>query len=300
MPTLPLPLGGTVLTFGDLPVVDQESIAALEPHFVAASDNAPVRDAIRAALVAMFCAYQDETARAAMQSNVLFATGVFLDGLGQDEGVFRQAESEPYTRAGDDAYRARIIVQGGTVTPDIILAAVNSILADYSDVPAVYLESMLDRGYCRSDTTTPYIAYVRNGVVAGNVDPTYPDRLFEDDEAENLGLSIPDRHPGGFFCFSDTFGRLFVLRIPLLSSVDNAGAFASSETLGPAGSDPGYPDGFGIFCTDGSVVPIPEWSFFRDAPATAVSVYQSIVNTVNRLVAHSVRWALIPDPLLTA
>lgn len=296
MPLLPLPIGGTAIGAGDLPVVDTDSIAALEPLMVKESDSAPVRDAIRAALTAMFTYYQDQIAESAMQSSVLYATGQYLDGLGRDEGVFRQ-DDEPYTSAGDAAYRARIITQGGTVTPDVICAAVNSILAPYSDIPCRYLESMLDRGFCRDDTTTGYVAYLRDGTVVGNIDPTYVDRLYINDAASNEGVSITNRGPGGFFCFADTIGRFFVLRIPVLALLDSDGAFASDGT---ADWNAAVNFNFGLFCRDDSL-PLSAtiaWSFFRDAPATSTAVYQSIVNTVNRLVGHSIRWVLLPDPLL--
>lgn len=296
MPLLPLPLNGSAIDNGDLPIVDQDSIAALEPHLVRDSDSAPVRDAIRAALVAMFTYYQDQTSGAAAQSDVLYATGIYLDGLGRDEGVFRDPNSEPYTQAGDAAYRARIITQGGTVTPQAICAAVNALLAPYTNIPCRYLESLLDRGYCRTNTTNPNVAYVRNGQVVGNVDPTYVDRLYPNDAAQNLGASIDSRRPGGFFCFSDTIGRYFVLRIPSLTLVDNSGAFAFDGTLNSNGVTP-ESLGYGLFCTNGSVVPQPWWDFFRNAPATSIGIYQAIVNTVNRLVGHSIRWELIVDPL---
>lgn len=296
MPLLPLPIGGANIGAGDLPVVDNDSIAALEPHLVQDSDDAPVRDAIRAALVAMFTYYQDQTSLAALQSSVLFATGIYLDGLGRDEGVFRQS-TEPYTQAGDAAYRARIILQGGTVTPQAILAAVNSLLAPYSTIPARYLESIMDRGYTRSSTANPQAAYVRDGSTIGNCDPTYVDRVYKDDAASNLGQWVDSRHPGGFWSFSDDIGRLFVLRIPSLAAVDSSGAYAFDGTLNGNGVTP-ESLGYGLFCTDGSVVPQTWWDFFRNAPATATGVYQEIVNTVNRLVGHSIRWELVPDPLL--
>ena len=295
MPQLPLPVGGAHLGAGDLPIVDMESVAALEPHLVRDSDNAPVRDAIRAGLVAMFTYYQDSTSVAAMQSNVLYATGIYLDGLGRDEGVFRQ-DDEPYTSAGDAAYRARIVLQGGTVTPDAICSAVNSLLAPYSSIKCRYLESILDRGFCRDATVNPNVAYVRDGATVGNVDPTYVDRLFPDDAAANAGASIANRGPGGFFCFSDLIGRFFVLRIPALSLLDTSGAFADNGTANYSGAAGGI--NYGLFCTDGSVTPQSWWDFVRDAPATSTAVYQSIVNTVNRLIGHSIRWELIPDPLL--
>jgi hypothetical protein len=302
MPTLPLPTGDVGINSGDLPVVDEDSIRLLEPHLVQDGDPAPVRNAIRAALVALYTNYQNVTDFAARQSDVRYATGIYLDGLGRDEGVFRQTD-EPYTQLGDSAYRARIIVQGGTVAPEVIMAAVNSILAPYTTIRAAYLEELMDCGFCRSDLVNTNVAFVRDppevagGATQGNADPTYLSRLLPDDAASNLGVSLANRHPGGFFCFSDDNGRLFVIRIPSLSGVDAQGAFAFDGTpvLGVTPESKGY----GIFCTNGSVVPADTtWSFFRNAPAVAAAIYQSIVNAVNRLVGHSIRWTLIPDPLL--
>lgn len=297
MPLLPLPLGGSSIASNDLPIVDTTSIAALEPYLVRDSDSAPVRDSIRRALVAMFTFYQDATSASTAQSNVLYATGIYLDGLGADEGVFRYP-SEPYTQTGDAAYRARILVQGGTVTPTVIMLAVNAILAPYTAIKAHYLESIMDRGYCRSSGTNPNVAYVRDGTTAGDRDPTYLDRLYPNDAAQNLGVSIDDRRPGGFWCFSDTIGRYFVLRIPPLDSVDNAGAFAFNGQLNSNGVTP-ESLGYGIFCGDGTSTIQPWWDFFRTSPATSADIYATIVNTVNRLLGASIRWELIVDPLLT-
>lgn len=298
MPLLPLPIGGANIACGDLPIVDDLSIAALEPLLVTEADTAPVRDAIRAGLAAMFTRYQDGTARAAMQSNVLYANGIYLDGLGADEGVFRQT-TEPYTQVGDAAYRARIIVQGGTVAPAYIIAASNSVLATYG-LPQItrYLESLSDRGYCKSTTYAAgsFAAYVRTGGVTCAVNPSYPDRVYPDDAAANGGASVPNRQPGGFFCFSDTIGRYFVLRVPNVTGLDGDGGFPFQPYLNSA-SQQVYPEfqGNGLFCSSGSVAVPNGWSFMRSNNFTSQVVYQAIVNAVSRLVGQSVRWSLVAD-----
>ncbi len=286
MPTLPMLLDSPI-SGGDLPVTDAESIARLEPYFVSEQATAAVRDAVRAALVAMFTLYQAELSDAAGQGDVLRATGIYLAGLGTDRKVFQQS-GEP-----QEAYRARIIQQGGVVTPNIIMIAVNAILAPYTGIKAAYLESILDRAFI-SNGTSPYRAYVRDGVTLGGVDPSYPDRLYDDDIAAN-GVSIPNRHPAGFWSFGDFVGRYFVLRIPDLSAINNEIANVYNGT-----SSNGVPTetlGNGFFVYNATITSYR--TYVNEKTSLALDLYQAVVNTVNALIGHSIRWRLSVDPLMS-
>jgi len=284
MPVLPLilpaPIGG-----GDLVFNDVNDIIAIEADFIRESDSAPVRDAIRNGLLAMFRAYENSSSRAAALMDVLTSEGIYLDGVGADHQVFR-ADGE-----NDSDYRLRILFNGDVTTPTAVLAIAESILQPYTAIPPVYLESIRDRGYC-TDGTPSFRAYVRSGSVAGNCDPTYTDRLFYDDRAANGGDYIAARHPGGFWCFSETLGRYFILRIPSLDAIDTevANVFDGTSPLEAIGA--------GAFSFDGTSTAFN--TYYYVSATTSEAVYSAIATSVSRIVGQSIRWQLEVDPLLTA
>lgn len=298
MPVLPLPVGGAPLSGGDLPVVDQVSIAAVEPYIVSSSDIAPVRDGIRAGLVALYTGYQPTGAQgyqqtssiASAQCDPLRATGTYLDGLGKERGILRQASEL------DTPYRARIIMSGAVVSPNAICAATNAILAPYTAIPCKYLESVLDRAYVY-DGTSPHVAYVTaaTGASLGSSNPSYNDRYYPDDAVANGGISIPNRGPGGFWSFGDCIGRFFVLRVPSLAALD---ASVVSVYNGLPAGGAAEAAGLGFYASDGSLPSPASWTFVG-VGQTVAGVYSAIAQAVQRLVGHSIRWSLFSDPTLT-
>lgn len=316
MPNLPLPLGGTALSGGDLPVSDASSVLAVFPDFLKSSDPAPVRDAIVAALVAMFTSYQDLAAYCAAQSDVLRATGTYLDGLLNDRGVRRQVGEN------DDDYRARGLAFQQVVTPAAIVAAANSILAPVSNVEAQCFDATLDRAFLGGE--------IGFGTVIGTRSfpgfaPHYLDRLYPDDEATN-GVARDNCDPGGMWLFSDLFGRYFVLRIPDIATLDSVlqlcyagvrldpsdalvpelgGATPASSAAIPSGYLASSLGGTGLFLGDGSNSSGAEAdgsvaTFMFATSTDSARVYQLIANTVERIKGHSMRWKLYVDPNLTS
>lgn len=300
MPSLPLPHGNSQLGGGDFPVTGIDDVLEVLPSFLQTSDPSPVRDALLAGLTAALVTYQERAGYAAAQSDVLRATGSYQVGLGQDRGVYRQATETVLQ------YRARILSIPNLVTPAAILAAVNSILAPFTTVRAQVFESILDRWYVRkgpgggAPPTTGFHSFVYRTSTKNPSSPYYPDRLYEQDAAENDGLFRPQSNPGGARVFGDTVGRMFMFRIPPLSAIDGnfVAVYDTSENV--PYPQPTIQPGAGMFVYRAGSAGSPYGAYVRSVSATAASVYAALVNTISRLHAQSIRWRLEVDPTLTS
>ncbi len=301
MPTLPLapPVSPAA---GDLPTRSTRDVLAVLPAFVRASDSAAVRDALAAALLVILRRHQEISGYASAQSDLLRATGLYLEGLCEDHGVFRQAGEQ------QEALRARVLTTPDLVTPEAILAAANAILAPWTRGAAQYLESALDRLFI-SDGTASWHSFV-------GACPSYPDRLYADDAVANDGYARPQSNPGAAWVFADSVGRYFILRVPAIAPVDVALAYDGTRlaVVDPSvpelgGAEPAaYPPlgigdlppasgGRGLFVGDGSS---PENATFVFPPlADPLSVYQALATTIDRIKGHSIRWAMLVDERLT-
>jgi len=277
MPILPLPPDATALGAGDLSVVTDDDVKQLLPAFVRQSDDAPVRDAIAAALRVIVLEYGRRAERAAARVDVLRAEDDDLIGVGQDHDVFA-SDGE-----SNDSLRSRILDVRALVTPTAIMAAVNSILAPHTSVLAQYGERVQDAWFV-GDGTSDWHSFVWDST--SSMSPYYPDRFYEDDATENGGRFRPQSNPGGARVFNDVIGRLFYIRIPALSGLDDGGAFASGVDLLNGR----------FYVGDGSSADVS--NAIRSVPATARTVFDAIVSTVNRIKGHGIRWALFEDPKL--
>lgn len=266
----------TLLVNTDLPVTSEADIAQLLPYFVRQSDSAVVRDAWVAMLTVLFKEYQKYAEYAAKQSDILYATGMYLQGLGADRGVFKQAGED------DETYRARILSTPALVTPDAIMAAVNAILAPYTVKKANYFEAALDRWFVQDGTVTAWHSFIGS-------QPQYLDRMYEVDAASNGGQFIPSRGVRGAWAFADNAGRHFLIRVPDIAGVESEHAFLLV--------------GNGSFIADGSNASGTEAAgtvatFTFSDRKVPQDVYDTIINMVNRIKATSMRWTLIVDPTL--
>lgn len=260
----------------DLPVATSADVLAVLPAFVRASDTAVVRDAIIAMLTAIFQEMQVRSEYAAWQSDILYASGIYLDGLGKDRGFTRiQGELDPQ-------YRVRILQVPQLVTPTAILLAVNNIISPYTTYTSKYFESIVDRWFV-TDGTLPWHSFI-------GANPSYLDRLYEDDVTAN-GTYIPGREAAGAWAFSDTKGRYFVIRAPSLTGSDDQHAFILT--------------GAGSFIADGSNTAGTEAdgtvaTFMFGDRETSLNIYSAIVSMVNRIKGASIRWMLYVDPTIAS
>jgi hypothetical protein len=274
-----IPALGAFVDGGALAVTDISDLVDVLPYFLKPDDPAPVRDAILAALLAIVLEWQNRSGYGASQADILRATGIYLDEIGLEHGVFRQADEL------DAPYRARILAVPTLVTPTAILAAVNAILAPFTPIQAQYCESVMDRWFV-SAGDAGWHSYIYDAADIPR-SPDYYDRLYADNAAANGGFVRPNASPGCARVFDDTVGRFLFVRVPDLSPIDQqvAGIFD-------------HLDQTGFFVGDGSSA--SNTTFIRDIGITSQGIYDAIVNSVLRIKGHSIRFSLYVDPYLTS
>lgn len=290
MPTLPLPpfhTGGIALDGGALAVGSVADVAAeWSQDLMQDVPVAPKRDAIQAGELNALLAYQRLARYAAAQSDPLRATDVYLDEIGGEHSIFR-AQGDT-----DVTYRQRIVAGFPTVDPVDIIAVANAALAPYTNISCRYAERS-DGLFLSNPATTTWSAHLFH--LAGAPDggagatPNYPDRQY---------TLIPNRRPFGAMLFESEYGRIFVLRVPDISGIDNVVA-ALYQLGSPA--IPETPVGGGFFLgvtSDG--VNAKNVTFLEPITATSAGIYQSVVDAVEAIRGHGIRWTMISDANLTA
>jgi hypothetical protein len=266
-----------------LPVTSVEDVRAVLPAFLRPDDPAPVRDAILAALTPILLRYQERSAYAAAQSDILRAVGRGLAEACAERGVFKQAGES------DDALRARALTVPGLVTPAAILAAANTILAPYSSVLPQYSEAAQDRWFVGGGAPRAWHSFLFRKATTP-LSPFYPERLYPEDIAANGGYVRPQSSPGAARVYSDAVGRYFLLRVPDLSPLDaSLAATYAAASVGVA-----VPNRMFI----GTGKSPSNATYLRKIGASAIGVYEAIVNAVNRIKGAGIRWCLLVDPKL--
>lgn len=278
---------------GAVPVVDDSDVSAFLPLFVRSSDSAIVRDALVAAIRVILTTYQDAAAYAALQSDVLTATGAYLDS--KLEPITKRQDGED-----DDAYRARGLSFQAVVTPEAIIAAVNALISPYT---ATWMEPALDGMFLHDETASVWDSFIGS-------DPIYLDRYYPDDVTANSGYLRPSIDPGAGYVFTDLPGRVFVIRIPDLAGLDTSIQLIYDGTklavtdpavpeLGgatppagntPAGSLDSSLGGLGIYLFDTGASDARQ--FLYSNTTDSLSTYETIVATVDRLKGSSFQWML--------
>lgn len=221
-------------------------------------------------------------------SDVLRASGSALDGLGIDHEIFRQPGEL------DEDYRARILGLADVVTPDVIVAAVNEILAPFTSARARYFESEVDQWFVHDGSVVAWDSFVNVDDNTAQASPHYPDRLYPDDAVENDGDAIDNREVLGAWAFDDTIGRYFVLRIPQLEAVDDLGSYSFDDTVTDDGMFVANGTDEAGSESDGSVT-----SFLYTDQVQSDELYAAIVRTVEILKGQGIRWQAYVDALLT-
>lgn len=263
----------TVPGSGEVYVKGLSDVAKLYPKEWKQEADAPVRDAIGTGLTVALQELQVAVGYSAAQSDPLRATDRYLLGLAEDRGFV------PAPNEAQEAFRARISDTPGLVTYDAILALVTDLLAPYTPIAPRLFDSVEDR-YFVTDGAGAYHSFV-------GAPPDYPDRLYPQHAAVNDGVTLTQSHPPGAWVFGDCVGRYFVVIVPDFSPRDVALSLPYAGT--------GFSDSFFVGDGTGSSVS----SYVLTEFQTALTVYQSIVNAVERLSGQGIRWQLFADPNLT-
>lgn len=267
---------------GALPVYDSGDVSELVPApYRKDEGEAPILGALIEALTEIAIAWEDAGSASVAQSSIATASGVFLDGLAEDCELHRAQDEE------QEAFRERTLEVPDTIDRRAILEAANAILAPLTTVQAHIFDSILDRWFV-TDGTASFHSFI-------GANPQYFDRLYPQDAATN-GASRPLSEPGGAYAFADRIGRQFVLRVPNVASVETVHAYCFDESLsGPGFEAVPYPVEHRLFVGDGTQSAA---AMFVSRGSTALSIYQAIVDNVNALCGHGVRWALVVDSKL--
>jgi hypothetical protein len=247
-------------------------IAHLDEILLGSGDLAPIRDALLDALIALLYQLQFRGEFAIAQCDLLRATEQYLTSIGGDDRGVPRAPNE-----GQEAYRARLLATPQTVTEAAIVLGVNLILAPFTSTQCQLFDGILDRWFVRSDPAeVSWRSFVGNS-------PEYPDRLYSGQEALNGGLARPNSDPGGARVFKTTLGRMFILRLPDLSSLSEPpGVNADADAV------PLSPKEFGFFV--GQTFTADHAAFVNKSATAPLAVYQAIESFVNSVVGQSIRW----------
>ena len=266
-------------TFDDRAVSSVDDILTLYPEEIRGPKGTehPVLDDIAGAHLAMHEGYQDAADYAAAQADPLRATGRYLDVFAEDRG-FKRQEGE-----SDEDLRTRVFAAFQGVSPDGIMAVVNAILAPYTSIKAQYYEPELDCWFVPSSSDSVWCSFIASSPNAAP--PDYPDRLYEHNAAEHDWLYRPQSSPGEAVPDWGSDGPRFVLRVPQLNDSSSLLAFVTS-------SDSVLADEWFIGTGVG------DFGFIGSTSFEADQVYATLVNTVNKIKAHGVRWTMSVDPAL--
>ena len=230
----------------------------------------PVLDALSGALQAHMTAHDDAAGYAAAQSDVLRATERYLDGLAEDEGQVRASNEL------DENFRARIIAWNNVVTRSAIAETVSAGLSGITDGEAVLIDPILDGWYVDNGASV-WSSHV--WTESGGGVPNYPDRLYT--LRPNSGLldaqPIPD---------AAADGRCFGILIP---EIDNT--IVELMWVGDL-------QGCRCFVEDGTAQNPGEMAFTSSYSLEPIEVCQAIVNSIESMRAHGVRWFLLDDARL--
>ena len=261
MPTLPITQ--PVSLWAPSPTAQSaDDVLAIMPEKYRQEDQ-PVTQALASALAAHTSAHNKAVEYAAAQSDLLRATDKYLDGKAQDHGFVRALDES------DEDFRARVLAWRNIATRDAVAEAVNAVVETYSTSEAVLIDPILD-GWYVDDGSAVWSSHVWDE--SGGSWQNYPDQLY----ASRTNAGLLDAIP-----LSSDRGRCFGILIPVIDNVADLMWIDDNE---------------GCFVGDGSEsVPM---SFTSAWMKTATEVADDLLNAVESVRAHGVRWFALEDARL--
>lgn len=268
---------GEAIDVGALPVVDDADVRAIYPSEQRDSEGT-VQQAFVEGQTAMHRRHHDAVAYAAQQSDMLRATREYLDTHAGDRG-FHRAVGET-----QEDFRARLLANPDLVSRMAIVRAVDAILGRYTTARCQVSTSILDRWFVRSEpnadpeeTGFDWWSFIERN-------PVYPDRLYPDSGEPRIR---PSSMPGGARAFFNMAGRMLIVRIPDLGTLDGLRGFTRKTTAIPR---------TGFFVTNSGDV--AQGTFLGKDSRSALAIYNAIANAIRGIKGHSVRWTIFIDPRL--
>lgn len=262
MPTLPAPPPFSL--FGDLVVRSAGEVRRFLPAAFRKAKDAPVRELLLGALVAMAREWQRRSSYAIEQSAVATATDQYLDGLVGDYGLARAQDES------DQALRRRAMAVPEQVSPKALLGAINAVMGPHSSVPVRMLEPTLDGWFVHGGAAT-WHSFV-------GAPPDYPDRLYA--PGSGGGLLRDHSEPHGAIPHWDPVGRELLLLMPSFDP-EGAATFVSDSASAPEETQ--------FFVGE---APFP-FGFVWAGASTTRDVYAALANSLERVLGHGIRVAFL-------
>lgn len=245
-----------------LAYAERSDVLAIVPAELKTEEDQPVLEAIVDILVTMSLEYQRDSDRAIAGCDPERAEDSPLDAVASDRGAERASGEE------DEAFRTRALGITPNASLSAIYAAVNTILAPWTDATCLIIESHLDRFCVRSNTTAlDWHAFI-------GFQALYPDRLYDDGTA----ATVTGRGGTGAHVYSNTALRMFTILLPSLSMLEPAAVWPQSII------------GSGLF--------VGYDAFIHPPGANMTMVYRAIENTIMRIAGHSISFTMIEDRTL--
>lgn len=258
MPILALPGGDTGLAGGDLPVATEEDVLAEFPVPIKRIAVAPVRDTFVSGWTAGFLTYQVISESAAAQTDPMRATGEYLRSFAEEHSVI------PLTGESEESVRSRIYAAPQIVTPDAIVAGIQSIISPHSDGVVHLSELELDGWFVHAGDAV-WDSFV-------GADPDYPDRYYTETPYLLPGGAVP----------SHGYPRSLLIRIPSLDANDETITYILDSDAGV----------FALDVDDENAMYV-----FAD-PQLAEDLYRAVIAYVESVKGQGISWALVIDPTL--
>jgi hypothetical protein len=233
--------------------------------------EAPVRDALIEAQLAMFLAYQEASSHAAAQSDATRATGKYLEEFTGEVDIHRQLGED------DETLRDRYFAVPDLVSPNAIKRVVDRLLAPHTEKRCQIFESIGDRAFLGDGSTEWCRCFLGDGKT--EIDPGYPARRYALRKMSS---------PGGARLFPDHYGRLFIVRVPLLEGATAEAAFLFEGTHASARP----------FALGDGINPDGPRAFLFAGATLAMKVYARIAAQIDRIAGQGIRWILEVDPKL--
>jgi hypothetical protein len=253
------------------PVASVEDVRKAWPHEMLEAEQAPVRDALIEAQLAMFFAYQEASSHAAAQSDPTRATGKYLEEFTGEVDIHRQLGED------DETLRDRYFAVPDLVSPNAIKRVVDRLLAPHTDKRCQLFESIGDRMFL-GDGAAPWCrCFLGDGDT--EIEPGYPARRYALRKTSS---------PGGPRPFADHYGRLFVVRVPLLEGATAEAAFLFDGVQASARP----------FALGDGADPNGSRAFLFAGATLAMKVYARIAAQLDRITGQGIRWILEVDPKL--
>lgn len=253
------------------PIAGAEDVRKAWPAEMLEEQNAPVRDALIEAQTAMFLAYQEATSYVAAQSDPTRATGKYLEEFTGEVDIHRQLGED------DESLRDRYFAVPDLVSPNAIKRVVDRLLAPHTTKRCHLLESIGDRAFLGDGSTEWCRCFLGEGTT--EIVPGYPPRRYE--------LRVTSS-PGGTRLFADHYGRMFIVRVPLLEGATAEAAFLF---------DGSEPQKYAMALGDG-IDPDARRAFLFAGATLAMKVYARIAAHLDRISGQGIRWILEVDPKL--